>query len=153
MPDIPLPFKILNEIGIINQLATNRFEAVMPHGMTISQFQVLNHFVRLGATKPQEQPYEKNPGALGRAFQVSKATISGVVANLERKGFVSLRDDPSDGRGRLVAITDKGRIAHQECVAAIAPHLDLVTKHMPPGAMEGALPVLVALRICLDESR
>lgn len=149
MPDTPLPFKVLNEIGIINQLATNRFESVMPHGMTISQFQVLNHFVRLGRGKP----YEKNLGALGRAFQVSKATISGVVANLERKGFVSLRADPSDGRGRLVAITDKGRDAHQDCVSAIAPHLDLMTRHLPPGILEAALPALVALRTYLDESR
>jgi DNA-binding MarR family transcriptional regulator len=76
-----------------------------------------------------------------------------VVANLERKGFVSLRADPSDGRGRLVAITDKGRMAHEDSVAAIAPHLALMTRHMAPGVMEAALPALVALRTYLDQSR
>jgi DNA-binding MarR family transcriptional regulator len=153
LSETPLSFKVLNEIGIINQLATNRFEGVMPHGMTISQFQVLNHFVRLGGQRQDGEAYEKNLGALGRAFQVSKATISGVVANLERKGFVSLRADPSDGRGRLVAITEKGKSAHQDCISAIAPHLALMTQHIPPGLLENALPALVALRTYLDESR
>jgi DNA-binding MarR family transcriptional regulator len=144
-----MPFQVLNEIGIINQLATNKFEQVMPHGLTISQFQVLNHFVRLGGAERME----KNLGALARAFQVSKATISGVVANLERKGFVALRPDPNDGRGRLVSITDGGRKAHRESIAAIEPHLAKMREALPPGTFEGLLPALERLRRYLDENR
>lgn len=145
----PLPFQVLNEIGIINQLATNRFEQVMPHGLTISQFQVLNHFVRL----ERDGPFEKNLGGLARAFQVSKATISGVVANLERKGFVALRPDPADGRGRLVRITDQGRKAREDSVAAIEPHLERMRAALPEGTLEALLPGLVLLRRHLDENR
>jgi DNA-binding MarR family transcriptional regulator len=121
----------------------------MPHGLTISQFSVLNHFVRLEGTAP----LEKNIGALARAFQVSKATMSGVVANLERKGFVTLRPDPQDGRGRLVAITPAGRQAREQSVAAIQPHLDRIRAALPDGALEGLLPGLVQLRRHLDENR
>lgn len=144
-----MAFQVLNEIGIINQLATNKFEQVMPHGLTISQFQVLNHFVRLGG----EALMEKNLGALARAFQVSKATISGVVANLERKGFVALRQDPDDGRGRLASITPAGRAAHAESIAAIEPHLAKMREALPEGTFEGLLPALVLLRRYLDDNR
>jgi DNA-binding MarR family transcriptional regulator len=144
-----MPFQVLNEIGIINQLATNKFEQVMPHGLTISQFQVLNHFVRLGG----DEGIEKNLGALARAFQVSKATISGVVANLERKGFVMLRQDPNDGRGRLASITDAGRKAREDSIAAIEPHLARMRVALPEGTFEGLLPGLVTLRRYLDENR
>lgn len=117
----------------------------MPHGMTMSQFQVLNHFVRLGG--------ERNLGALARSFQVSKATISGVVANLERKGFVSIRPDPSDGRGRLVSITDAGRQAREGSIAAIQPHLDRIGAALPEGVLDGLMPGLVLLRQHLDANR
>lgn len=48
-PPSAMAFRVLNEIGIISQLATTAFERAMPQGMTLAQFTVLNHFVRLGA--------------------------------------------------------------------------------------------------------
>lgn len=39
-------FRVMNEIGIIDQLGTTLFERAMPHGLTLPQFIVLNHFVR-----------------------------------------------------------------------------------------------------------
>ena len=44
-------FTVFNEIGIIEQLARNRFEralATVADGLRISHFSLLNHFVRLG---------------------------------------------------------------------------------------------------------
>jgi len=143
--ETPVSFQVMNEIGIVHQLAATRFEAVMPHGLTLSQFQVLNHFVRLGG--------KKNLGALARAFQVSKATISGVVANLERKGFVTLRRDPSDGRGRLVAITPAGAAAREAAVAAIAPQLVAIEAAIGGDLFRALLPGLATLRRHLDATR
>ena len=62
-PDDPLVFAFFNEIGIIEQLARNAFERVMPDGLRLPHFSVLNHFVRLGG--------ERSPGELARAFQVA----------------------------------------------------------------------------------
>jgi len=39
----PVAFAFLNEVGIIEQLARNRFEAVMPDDLLLSHFTVLNH--------------------------------------------------------------------------------------------------------------
>ena len=103
-------FEVFNEIGIIEQLARNRFERVLPHGMTLSQFSVLNHFARLGG--------EKSPLALARAFQVSKGTMTNTLQRLEVQGLVVLRPDPTDGRGKLVAITPLGESRREEAVAA-----------------------------------
>ena len=42
----PLAFRVMNEIGIISQLGATLFERVMPDGMTLAQFTVLNRFVQ-----------------------------------------------------------------------------------------------------------
>ena len=51
-------FRFFNEIGIIEQLSRNAFERVMPGGMKLSQFTVLNHFVRPSAVcvAPRNSP-------------------------------------------------------------------------------------------------
>ena len=40
-------FEFFNEIGIIAQLSSNQMQRTMPHGLTQSQFSVLNWFVRV----------------------------------------------------------------------------------------------------------
>src|SRR3712207_5255456 len=51
----PLAFRVFNEIGIIEQLSRTMFERVMPDGLTVPQFSVLNHFVRLGGERSPAQ--------------------------------------------------------------------------------------------------
>ncbi len=46
---------------------------------------------------------------LARAAQLSKQTVGSIVDQLEAAGYVSREPDPTDGRARLVTITDKGR--------------------------------------------
>lgn len=141
----PTAFRVLNEIAIIHQLASTRFESVLPHGMTLSQFTVLNHFIRLGG--------ERNLIALANAFQVSKATMSGVVQTLLKKGFVQVRPDPKDGRGKLVSLAEAGRVAHAQSIEAIAPDLARITAEHGEQALRTLLPELMALRAFLDRSR
>ncbi|MGH6951145.1 MAG: MarR family winged helix-turn-helix transcriptional regulator, partial [Vitreimonas sp.] len=69
--DDPVHFRALNEIGIINQLAQTIFERVMPAGMTLAQFIVLNHFVRLGGSR--------SPAELASAFQLTRATMTSTL--------------------------------------------------------------------------
>ena len=47
-PDDPVYFSFFNEIGIITQLAQTLFESVLPYGLNMPQFTVLNHLARLG---------------------------------------------------------------------------------------------------------
>ena len=138
-------FTVFNEIGIIEQLARNRFERVLPHDLTLSQFSVLNHFARLGG--------EKSPLALARAFQVTKGTMTNTLQRLEARGFIAVRPDPRDGRGKLVSLTPAGRAARDESIAALAPQMVELERDMGPEGFAAALPWLRELRRYLDAAR
>jgi DNA-binding MarR family transcriptional regulator len=145
MPTGSVQFQILNEIGIIAQLSQTIFERVMPAGMTLSQFTVLNHFARLGGNR--------SPAELASAFQVTRATMTSTLQRLESKGFVSLAPDPVDGRGKRVSLTEAGLAMRQLCILALEPELARLEARR--GGEEGStlLDGLVRLRRHLDGSR
>jgi len=144
MPD-PIAFRVMNEIGIIDQLGRTLFERAMPHGLTVPQFVVLNHFVRLGG--------DRSPLELARAFQVTKATMSSTLQRLEAKGFIVATPDPEDGRAKRIAITATGRRVRYQAIAAIADDLAEIEKAIGGRKLETALPFLVSLRTFLDRRR
>ena len=145
MTQDPLAFRVFNEIGIIEQLSRTMFERVMPDGLTLPQFVVLNHFVRLGG--------EHSPARLASAFQVTRQTMTSTLQRLERGGYVVLRPDPADGRAKIVSITDKGRATREACVAAFAPVLGRLSGVIDEADLEAILPPLTRLRRILDENR
>ena len=144
-PDDPLVFRFFNEIGIIEQLARAQFERGLPHGLTLAQFKVLNHFARLGG--------ERSPISLARAFQVTKGAVTNAVQKLEAKGFVATRPDPADGRGKLVYLTDAGRAARDDAIATLRPVFPLLFSEFSEEDFAAALPFLERLRKFLDENR
>ncbi|MEQ1783915.1 MAG: helix-turn-helix domain-containing protein, partial [Hyphomonadaceae bacterium] len=89
-----LYFRLFTEIGIINQLSSNRLERELPDGMSLAQFGVLNHFVRLGG--------QWAPTRLARAFQVTKGAMTNTLQRLEAQGLVKVVPDPKDARAKLV---------------------------------------------------
>jgi DNA-binding MarR family transcriptional regulator len=145
-PIDPLAFEFFNEIGIIDQLAGTMLERALPMGMTRAQFTVLNHFVRLGHD-------ERSPAQLASAFQVTRPTMTSTLARLARDGLVAIRDDPADGRAKLVSLTNKGRAAREAAMAAIGAVLPLLDAVIEPGEIETILPILRRLRIALDSAR
>ncbi|MBT8389027.1 MAG: MarR family transcriptional regulator [Altererythrobacter sp.] len=144
-PD-PLAFKVLNEIGIIDQLASHAFTQVLPRNMTIAQFSVLNHFVRL------EHDF-RTPAQLASAFQVSRPTMSNTLARLERAGLVQITPDPDDGRGKRVSITETGRAMRDDCIARLGDPLARMQAHVPSELIEKLDPLLTQLREILDQMR
>ncbi len=141
----PIAFRIMNEIGIIDQLGTTLFERAMPHGLTLPQFVVLNHFVRLGV--------ERTPLELAEAIQVTKATMTSTLQRLDAKGFITATPDPKDGRSKRIAITASGRAARDDSIKAIAHHLRDMEQALGQENLQAALPLLAKLRSFLDERR
>jgi len=141
----PALFTFFNEIGIIDQLARAAFERILPPGMTVPQFSVLNHFVRLGGPK--------TPAQLAQAFQVSRATMTNTLQRLEASGLIASTPDPHDKRSKQIAITAAGRRMRARCIAALAPLLAALETRMDIAAVTRALPVLQAVRARLDTSR
>ncbi|MEO0683423.1 MAG: MarR family transcriptional regulator [Pseudomonadota bacterium] len=138
-------FALFNEIGIIEQLSRNRFQRVMPDGMQISHFSVLNHFVRVRE--------EASPVQLARAFQVSKPSMTNTLQRLEAAGYVAIRPDPRDGRAKRVTITPAGRAARDAAIAALIPQMGWLAERIPPERLLSILPVLQELRALLDAAR
>lgn len=138
-------FSVLNEIGICAQLSANAFERVMPEGMTLAQFVVLNHFVRLGGAR--------RPGDLARAFQVTKSTMASTLARLESKGLVRRRMDDADARAARIEITPTGVKMRARCVAALGPLLDALRARLGSESFAELLPGLRRLRADLDANR
>lgn len=145
-PTDPLAFEFFNEIGIIDQLSGTILERALPAGMTRAQFTVLNHFVRLGHQ-------ERSPAQLASAFQVTRPTMTSTLARMSRDGLVTIRDDPADGRAKLVSLTDKGCAAREAALGAIARLLPQLEAVIDPQELALVVPVLRSVRIALDEAR
>jgi DNA-binding MarR family transcriptional regulator len=141
----PIAFRVMNEIGIIDQLGTTLFERSMPHGLTLPQFVVLNHFVRLGG--------DRSPLELADAIQVTKATMSSTLQRLESKGFIVTTPNPNDGRAKRVIITDKGRKARNTAIQSIEADLKALEAEVGVGALQNALPFLLKLHAFLEQRR
>jgi DNA-binding MarR family transcriptional regulator len=140
-----IAFQFMTEIGIIHQLGSTVMERSLTDGLTLPQFAVLNHLVRLGD--------EQSPVELARAMQVTKATMSSTLGRLERKGFVSGNPDPDDGRSRRIAITAKGRKVRDRAITAVASHIADMEKEIGIAAIENGLPLLRKIRTLLDRQR
>lgn len=140
-----LYFRMFTEIGIIAQLSGNSLERVLPEGMSLAQFGVLNHFVRLGGAWA--------PSRLAAAFQVTKGAMTNTLQRLEAQGFVKVTDDPKDARAKLAEITETGRKAREQAIRAIGPVMAGITADIPPADVKAALPFLENLRKILDARR
>lgn len=138
-------FRLFNEIGIIAQLSGNKLERVLPEGMSLAQFSVLNHFCRLGGAW--------SPTRLAAAFQVTKGAMTNTLQRLEAQGFVSVSPDGDDARAKVVEITDAGRAAREAAVQATVPILAQLAGLVPLADVKAALPFLEFVRKTLDENR
>jgi len=143
--DLGDAYRLFNEINIIAQLSANAFERVLPHGLTLSQFSVLNWFVRVDDLA--------TPGRLAQAFQVSKGAMTNTLKRLLDKGFVTVVTDPQSARSKHVRMTPAGRQARDAAIAASAPLLTEVLAELDGNRIRALLPALETLRIHLDRAR
>ncbi len=141
----PEIFQFFNEIGIIEQLARARLESALPDGLKISQFTLLNHFVRLQG--------EWSPARLAAAFQVTKAAMTNTLQRLESRGLVTIKADPNDGRAKLVSLSPAGRKVREQCLRDLLPLFEDMQSQFGDQDFSSALPFLGKVRKFLDEHR
>ncbi|MFN9378273.1 MAG: MarR family winged helix-turn-helix transcriptional regulator [Novosphingobium sp.] len=146
MTDDPLAFQLFTELGIIDQLGGAAFERALPAGLTRAQFGVLQHLSR--RARPSQ-----SPGTIAAAMQVSRATMTSTLGRLAKRGLVAIEDDPADGRGKQVRLTDAGETLRQACIAAVLPLLPLVGQALTAAEQDQMLGLLRKLREVLDTAR
>lgn len=106
----------LTSVMRVQQLMLTRVEAALrPFDITFSRYEMLALlvFTRTGAL-----PMSKASARL----QVHPTSVTNTVDRLEAAGLVERRPDPTDGRGKLVCITEPGR----KLVAAATTELNKV---------------------------
>ena len=138
-------FTFFNEINIIAQLSTGMFERNLPHGLTVSQFSVLNWFVRVDSVA--------SPSRLARAFQVTGGAMTNTLKKLEGKGFINVEPDETSGRQKRVTITDEGMKARAEAIESSGPLLAEFAAVFQQAEIDGLTQQLAEIRRYLDEYR
>jgi len=104
-PDLdPAPMGVLGRISRIAALADRELDAVFAeHDLTGADFDVLATLRRSGA------PYRLTPGELSRSTMVTSGGMTKRLDRLEARRLIRREPDPSDRRGKLIALTPKGR--------------------------------------------
>ncbi len=138
-------FAFFNEVGIIHQLSSTLFQSRIPDGVTVAQFSILNHLIRVrdGQT----------PQALASAFQVPKTTMTHSLAGLVKRGFIEFRPHATDGRSKCVWLTGPGRTFRDQCIGALADDMKRLAPNLNIDDLIRMTPALADLRRVLDEDR
>jgi DNA-binding MarR family transcriptional regulator len=134
---------LFGELFMADQLARNRISKVLPRGMELSHFSVLNHLARVGD--------ERTPAQLARAFHVTRGAMTNTLGRLEWAGHVHIRPDWEDARQKFVAISPSGRAARDSAVAAVVPLIADVVKTLGQDRVRSLLAVLRELRLRLED--
>jgi DNA-binding MarR family transcriptional regulator len=134
---------VFARIGVIERLAAQRLERVLPGGLSPTGLDVLNRLTLVTAQSPQ---------ALARELLLSKPAMTHTLQRLERQGLVSIAGDPADGRRKRVALTDAGVAAHRAAAAAVRPRIEQIRAAFGAHAFEAALPFLERLSAWLADN-
>jgi DNA-binding MarR family transcriptional regulator len=116
-PDLDVsPTHTLQRITRLSLLQGVSFARVFAqHGISFGEYLVLAALRRAGP------PYRMNPTTLFNSVILSSGAMTNRLDRLEKMGLVDRQPDPTDRRGRLVALTDRGR---EVVDAAVVDHLE-----------------------------
>ena len=133
---------LFGELFMADQLARNRISKVLPKGMELSHFSVLNHLARIGD--------ERTPAQLARSFHVTRGAMTNTLSKLEWAGHIHIRPDWEDARQKFVAISPSGRAARDAAVATVVPLIGEVVQALGADRVRALLSVLRELRVKLE---
>ncbi|QOL82073.1 MarR family winged helix-turn-helix transcriptional regulator [Pseudooceanicola spongiae] len=141
-PKNSLAIALFSEVLAADQMIRNRLARVLPKGMELSHFSVLNHLGRSNE--------EKSPAQLAQTFHVTRGAMTNTLSKLEWAGYVHIRPDWDDARRKMVAISPAGRMALDTALSAIAPMISGVLEDLGEDKVRAALPILRELRSKLE---
>lgn len=133
---------LFGELFMADQLARNRISKVLPRGMELSHFSVLNHLAGIGD--------ERTPAQLARAFHVTRGAMTNTLNKLEWAGHIHIRPDWDDARQKFVSISPSGRAARDMAVQTVTPLIAEVVQALGAERVRSVLPVLREMRTRLE---
>lgn len=133
-----LAILLFSEILGTDQMLRNRLGKVLPKGMEISHFSVLNHLAW--------REVERSPAQLAETFHVTRGAMTNTLNKLEWAGYIHIRPDWDDARRKMIAISPAGRQAREAALSSIAPMITQVVDELGEEKARAALPILRELR-------
>lgn len=85
---------------VVNAVDSKTAKLVKAYGLSLGQFAVLEVLYHKG---------EMTVGQVQKKILSSTGTMPVIIKNLEKRQFISHKEDENDKRKRLLYITDKGR--------------------------------------------
>lgn len=113
-------------------------------GSTADQFVLLSALHRHGPMTQRE---------LVERTRSDPSTIRAMLVLLERKGHVKRRRHATDGRARIVTLTESGTKAFLGAAQATQPIRDCMFERLDPSASDRLIEVLNGLRDALERAR
>jgi DNA-binding MarR family transcriptional regulator len=113
-PDLPaLPMAVFGRLADAAERVTrDHMDPLFAEaGLQRGEFDVLATLRRSG------EPYMLSPTRLYEALMISSGGMTNRLDRLERAGLVERRPDPSDRRGKLIALTERGKRVVDETIA------------------------------------
>jgi len=138
----PLAVMLISEILGTDQILRTRLSKVLPKGMELSHFSVLNHLAW--------REVERSPAELAETFHVTRGAMTNTLNKLEWAGHIHVRPDWDDARRKMVAISPAGRRACQAALSSITPMITEVVEQLGEDKTRAALPILRELRLKLS---
>ncbi|MFT6022587.1 MAG: DNA-binding MarR family transcriptional regulator [Ascidiaceihabitans sp.] len=133
-----LAISLFGEILAADQTVRNRLSRVLPKGMEISHFSVLNNL--------DWHNGERTPAQLAETFNVTRGAMTNTLSKLEWAGYIHVRPDWDDARRKMVAISPSGKAAREQALSAIAPMINQVIEQLGEDRVKATLPILRELR-------
>ncbi len=133
-----LAVSLFGEILALDQLVRNRLAKVLPKGMELSHFSVLN---QLSHTKT-----ERTPAQIAKSFRVTRGAITNTLNKLELSGYIHVRPDWDDARRKMVSISPAGIVARNNALQAVTPIINELISEMGEERLKTIVPILRELR-------
>lgn len=134
----PLVVTLFGEMLAADQLLRNQLSRVLPKGMELSHFSVLNHLAQIGD--------ERTPAELASRFNLSRGAMTNTLGRLEWAGHIHIRPDWEDARRKFVSISPAGRSACDAAIASMQPVLSRAAVDLSDDRLRTAIGVLREMR-------
>ncbi len=118
-------------------------DQIKPHGFTTSQAYVLTQL---------SQTPELTMNELSDKLNAQTSTMTRIVDNLVRDGYVSRSRDESDRRTVMVSLTDKGAVTADKLEKDIKEYYRKIVAFLPEGQVEEVLRATKLLVEAFDQA-
>lgn len=88
---------------------------------TMAQFGIkYSHYAIVGTLRAVGKPYRMAPTELQNTLMITSGGVSNLLKKVEALGFIRRMNDPDDGRGVIVELTEKGFALSETAMVAQA---------------------------------